>query len=539
MIFQFKKIALMVTAMTSFLIIGGVNAQLADSIYPVFPQEILSIESYDFNGKTARGDIVVNANTREAVQALFKDLYASGFFLERVVPMGDQVDHFEAALKAHQTFSFGLERAADKSNGLKSTLAYAIAINPLSNPVLSRSLLHPYPKSDKLRVPLHDSLMHAVPTTSTAPEVVPFDAVLALNGARNSLPGRITPEVESIFNRHGFARYLGTADRAYFGVFVYVGKEKSLIKQAATASSMTTRAASGSSVHRIERAAPAVISPLSAQMRASLMKSGAWKKGCPVSLDRLNVIEFSYLNKLGDTYRGSIIAADILAPSLVNITQALYSQGFPLEHPAAAGAPKDPLHFGGTGAFNCRAITGGGGYSLHSYGTAIDINFGINPYIGGYAINLPDRMTHAQEIVPGDADLRLFIRSKTDAIGDGYAESIKALMHQNGYIVWGGDWSNRTDYMHFQTTAFLSYLFPSINKETGLGLLQLSVKYPLQFHRLDADIYVTDLKKWILLYELYPQDFLKSWQKHLPHFEPQMSTDDFLLMLYKDLNRKN
>ena len=33
-----------------------------------------------------------------------------------------------------------------------------------------------------------------------------------------------------------------------------------------------------------------------------------------------------------------------------------------------------------TGAYNCRQITGGTNYSLHAYGTAIDINWQTNPY---------------------------------------------------------------------------------------------------------------------------------------------------------------
>ena len=33
-----------------------------------------------------------------------------------------------------------------------------------------------------------------------------------------------------------------------------------------------------------------------------------------------------------------------------------------------------------SGAFNCRAITGGSGYSLHAYGIAEDWNWHSNPY---------------------------------------------------------------------------------------------------------------------------------------------------------------
>ncbi len=39
--------------------------------------------------------------------------------------------------------------------------------------------------------------------------------------------------------------------------------------------------------------------------------------------------------------------------------------------------PNDP---GGPGAYNCRRITGGSGYSLHAYGIAADINPSRNPY---------------------------------------------------------------------------------------------------------------------------------------------------------------
>ncbi len=108
-------------------------------------------------------------------------------------------------------------------------------------------------------------------------------------------------------------------------------------------------------------------------------------------------------------------------------------------------------------------------------------------------------------------------------------------MRQNGYIVWGGDWRNRTDYMHFQTTAFLSFLFPYLDQTTGKGLLQLSVKYPAEFHRLDPDIYVTDLKKWVLLQELYPDRFLGAFERNLPRFTPSMNPDDFLLLMDADL----
>ena len=39
-----------------------------------------------------------------------------------------------------------------------------------------------------------------------------------------------------------------------------------------------------------------------------------------------------------------------------------------------------------TSAFNCRPVTGGGGFSEHSYGTAIDLNPVQNPYLSGSTV---------------------------------------------------------------------------------------------------------------------------------------------------------
>lgn len=82
-----------------------------------------------------------------------------------------------------------------------------------------------------------------------------------------------------------------------------------------------------------------------------------------------------------------------------------------------------------TGAYNCRKITGGTGYSLHSYGCAIDINWQSNPYMsnGRLVTDMPRAMT----------------------------DEIQALRTNNGKRVWewGGGWSGAKDAMHFEADA--------------------------------------------------------------------------------------
>jgi hypothetical protein len=80
-------------------------------------------------------------------------------------------------------------------------------------------------------------------------------------------------------------------------------------------------------------------------------------------------------------------------------------------------------------------VTGGGGWSEHAYGRAIDINPIENPYVSGgttsHRASIPylDRSrVRPGMAVEGGALVRAF-----DAVGWG----------------WGGRWSGTKDYQHF------------------------------------------------------------------------------------------
>jgi hypothetical protein len=77
-----------------------------------------------------------------------------------------------------------------------------------------------------------------------------------------------------------------------------------------------------------------------------------------------------------------------------------------------------------TGAYNCRQITGGSGYSLHAYGIALDINWSTNPYGPNLVTDMPQGMVN----------------------------EITALKTNNGKRVWewGGSWSGNKDAMHYE-----------------------------------------------------------------------------------------
>jgi hypothetical protein len=96
-----------------------------------------------------------------------------------------------------------------------------------------------------------------------------------------------------------------------------------------------------------------------------------------------------------------------------------------------------------TGAYNCRRITGGTGYSLHAYGIAADLNWQTNPYGRNLVTDMPPAMRAA----------------------------IKAIRTRNGRQVfgWGGDYRTNKDAMHYEVVCTPADLATGIDPATVPG----------------------------------------------------------------------
>ena len=104
-----------------------------------------------------------------------------------------------------------------------------------------------------------------------------------------------------------------------------------------------------------------------------------------------------------------------------------------------------------TGAQNCRPKVGGGGWSIHAYGAAMDINWLLNPY-GGSHYHMPYAM----------------------------AAAICRIRTNNGKQVWnwGGFWSGTRDWMHFEIVCSPRDLATGINWGTVQGRATGNVTRP-------------------------------------------------------------
>jgi hypothetical protein len=120
-----------------------------------------------------------------------------------------------------------------------------------------------------------------------------------------------------------------------------------------------------------------------------------------------------------------------------------------------------------TGAYNCRKITGGTGYSLHAYGVALDVNWLTNAYGRTLVTDMPKAMVAA----------------------------IKAIRTVNGKQVWrwGGDYVGNKDAMHYEVVAHPADLATGIDPES-LPLAIPKPKPPAPAQSEETDMYFLSAK---------------------------------------------
>jgi hypothetical protein len=167
-----------------------------------------------------------------------------------------------------------------------------------------------------------------------------------------------------------------------------------------------------------------------------------------VGYDQLRYLRISHHDFDGGVSTGELVVNAAVADDVTEVFRRLYEARFPIRRMTLVddyGAASDPadgaddfasIEADNTSAFNCRRRTGTGGWSEHSYGTAIDLNPLENPYVHpdgttSHPASRPylDRSLAAPGVVTADGQVVAAFRD----IGWG----------------WGGNWDSPTDYQHF------------------------------------------------------------------------------------------
>ena len=142
----------------------------------------------------------------------------------------------------------------------------------------------------------------------------------------------------------------------------------------------------------------------------------------------------------GVTHTGELIVHADAVTTISTAFRRMYASRFPIANMRLiddyAGNDDRSTQANNTSAFNCRAITGGGRWSQHSYGRALDINPLQNPYVysDGHVLD-----PAAKPYVDRSKWRKGMILSG-DVVTTAFAEA--------GWG-WGGNFNSFKDYQHF------------------------------------------------------------------------------------------
>lgn len=168
----------------------------------------------------------------------------------------------------------------------------------------------------------------------------------------------------------------------------------------------------------------------------------SWRPGCPVPVEGLRAIDVTHFGNDGVVRMGRLIVAADLAPGVVDILRDLYAVRFPIQRmdpiDVFDGDDNRSISANNTSAFNCRAVTGGSGWSEHAYGRAIDVNPFVNPYVKGDTVLPPEAAPYTD-------------RSRNDPGMIHAGDAVVRAFEARGWA-WGGYWRSLKDYQHFSTT---------------------------------------------------------------------------------------
>lgn len=167
----------------------------------------------------------------------------------------------------------------------------------------------------------------------------------------------------------------------------------------------------------------------------------SWHPGCPVPLADLRYVTVTYRDFAGSDQQGELVVAGSVADAVVATFHELYDDGYPIASMRLVddfgGDDNASMSANNTSAFNCRPVTGGGGFSEHSYGTAIDLNPVQNPYLSGSLV------------LPEEGRQYLDRHSAPGVIEAG--DDVVTAFADHGFA-WGGSWNGPIDYQHFSTS---------------------------------------------------------------------------------------
>ena len=174
------------------------------------------------------------------------------------------------------------------------------------------------------------------------------------------------------------------------------------------------------------------------------MKGKSFKDDCTVSREDLRYLHVLHKNIDGDVLEGEMVVNKYIAEDVLEILKELYEADYPIERMVLIDEydadDEASMEDNNSSSFNFRLISHTNRVSKHGLGMAVDINTLYNPYT---------KVADGKRIIEPITGEPYLDRDASFPYKIEKGDLCYKLFTEHGFV-WGGDWTNRKDYQHFE-----------------------------------------------------------------------------------------
>lgn len=180
-----------------------------------------------------------------------------------------------------------------------------------------------------------------------------------------------------------------------------------------------------------------------------MRRGNTYKEDCIVPREDLRYLLVLHKDKDGNVHQGEMVVHKLIAEDVLEIFEKLYDADYPIERMVLPdnylADDETMMRDNNSSCFNFRFISHTSRISKHGLGMAVDINTLYNPY---HKIVTNEDGTTEEVIEPATGEPYLDRARDFDYKIDKDDLCYKLFVEKG--FEWGGDWSDRKDYQHFE-----------------------------------------------------------------------------------------
>ena len=189
--------------------------------------------------------------------------------------------------------------------------------------------------------------------------------------------------------------------------------------------------------------------PITDELFYRMQQGNTFKENCIVPREDLRYIQALHKDKEGKVHLGEMVVHEVIAEDVLEILEKLYDASYPIERMVLPdnymADDETMMRDNNSSSFNFRFISHTTKLSKHGMGMAVDINTLYNPY--HKIVQNEDGTT--EEVIEPATGAPYLDRTKDFDYKINKGDLCYQLFMEKGFE-WGGDWTDRKDYQHFE-----------------------------------------------------------------------------------------